>query len=625
MQFGDGRFLLTMCCAAVLGTGASATPQTSTTRPTTPALPGPVRDPGGSGAVPLPPTGNGTISGTIAVSPSGLPAAAVRVAIYGRDVPNRSTLTDGEGRFSFAGLPVGRYTITAAKPGHVNITYGQRRPGGSGTEIPLAEGQRVQIALQIPRGAVITGTVLDERGEPAIGVQVRGVRMLARGQRREMMSSSTDDRGIYRLHSLQPGNYAVCASPRNMGPQTESQRTQMELDSLRRSIENFSAAQSDQVRRQMAARLAQLKEQLQSQPVTGYAPVCYPNSVSADSGTIAVAAGEERSAIDLQLVLTPVARVEGTIVRPPGTDQHQVMLQLSTSEGAASDFDRGQGASVDDNGRFLFQSVPPGQYTLTALMTAPDSDRPNRAGVVRPPQPRYWARTDVAVAGQDVSDIVLELQRGATVSGHFVFDGTHQQPPSDITRGQISIFPFSPQTMGFAFESNARGTIDASGRFTIPDVLPGKYRFSASFPGPLPWLAQEIVISGQDALDFPLEVKPSQNVTGVVMTLTDQQAELSGSIVDEKGQPATEHTILLYAADPKYWIPQSRRVRAIRAGADGYYTFRAVPPGDYRLTTLVDPDPDLLNQREVLEQLDPSSVRITLGKGEKRVEHVRVR
>ena len=66
-------------------------------------------------------------------------------------------------------------------------------------------------------------------------------------------------------------------------------------------------------------------------------------------------------------------------------------------------------------------------------------------------------------------------------------------------------------------------------------------------------------------------------------------------------------------------------IRTVRAGADGLYNFRIVPPGEYRLTTLVDPEPGIWYDRDVLEQLDSSSIRIVLGEGEKKVENVRIR
>ena len=50
-----------------------------------------------------------------------------------------------------------------------------------------------------------------------------------------------------------------------------------------------------------------------------------------------------------------------------------------------------------------------------------------------------------------------------------------------------------------------------------------------------------------------------------------------------------------------------------------------LPPGDYRLTTLMDPEPGSWFDRQLLEQLDTTSARITLLEGEKKVEHLRVR
>ena len=40
----------------------------------------------------------------------------------------RTVHTDAEGRFVFANLPTGRYTVEASKPGFVRTAYGARRP-----------------------------------------------------------------------------------------------------------------------------------------------------------------------------------------------------------------------------------------------------------------------------------------------------------------------------------------------------------------------------------------------------------------------------------------------------------------------------------------------------------------
>ena len=145
---------------------------------------------------------------------------------------------------------------------------------------------------------------------------------------------------------------------------------------------------------------------------------------------------------------------------------------------------------------------------------------------------------------------------------------------------------------------NPQATVEANGRFTVSDVLPGSYRVSAALPG-VPsaapaWVVQSITVDGEDALDMPLDVKGRGAINGMVVTLTDRITELSGLVVDDKGKPATEHTLVLYPVDEKYWFFQSRRIRTTRAGEDGRFSFRVVPPGDYRLATLLDPEPGVV-------------------------------
>jgi hypothetical protein len=108
---------------------------------------------------------------------------------------------------------------------------------------------------------VITGMVLDERGDPAINTFVRGMRfMLTAGQRRlqQTAGANTDDRGIYRIHSLEPGDYVVCASARPLANMSDSQRLQMEIEAMRRSVENTPVGNPAALQ-QMTARIAQLQ------------------------------------------------------------------------------------------------------------------------------------------------------------------------------------------------------------------------------------------------------------------------------------------------------------------------------------------------------------------------------
>src|SRR5688572_23670611 len=203
------------------------------------------------------PAGTASVSGTVVVAGTGQPARRARVTLNATEGGgSRTAMTDEEGRYAFNELAAGRYTISVSKTGHVGVTYGQTRPGRPGTPIQLTDGQKFAANLQLPRGSVITGTVVDEYGEATAGTQVRVMRYVMQGGRRTLQQAgngSTDDRGIYRVYGLQPGDYIVAALPRNVGPGVDVARLQAELAAVRERI--ASAAPGDgTVARELATR-----------------------------------------------------------------------------------------------------------------------------------------------------------------------------------------------------------------------------------------------------------------------------------------------------------------------------------------------------------------------------------
>ena len=88
------------------------------------------------------------------------------------------------------------------------------------------------------KNAAITGMVVDEAGEPLVGIQVTSVRRTNVGGRRRFtpgVTATTDDRGIYRLARLVPGDYAVAIQSSQvsiMPAGLEQQLTPQELADL---------------------------------------------------------------------------------------------------------------------------------------------------------------------------------------------------------------------------------------------------------------------------------------------------------------------------------------------------------------------------------------------------------
>ncbi len=136
-----------------------------------PALPQ-VRDAGRGPAV----VETANVSGTL-VTDEATPRPVRRATMTLGGVPGygRVTVTDNAGHFAFAGLPAGRFTLAAARPGYVTGTYGVRRPGRPGVPIAVGDGQHVDITMTIVRGAVITGTIVDPHGRPMPNVRVEAL------------------------------------------------------------------------------------------------------------------------------------------------------------------------------------------------------------------------------------------------------------------------------------------------------------------------------------------------------------------------------------------------------------------------------------------------------------------
>jgi len=147
------------------------------------------------------------------------PLANVRVTLYREPGPTavRETLTEIDGGYTFPQLPAGAYTIRASSPGWLATSFGQQKPERSGALLVLGNGEsRKELTIMLFRGGVITGRIRTENGQALVGATIEAFRLrhsVTGSAIYAVQSTNSDDRGEYRLIGLSPGEYLVRAIP----------------------------------------------------------------------------------------------------------------------------------------------------------------------------------------------------------------------------------------------------------------------------------------------------------------------------------------------------------------------------------------------------------------------------
>jgi hypothetical protein len=563
-----------------------------------------------------------------------VPAAPIRLGAAGQYIetapqPPPQVYTDGQGRFVFRDLVRGSYGVSARASGYLPGSYGQRRLNGPSSQIALDDdGRKIDAVIRIWRQASIGGTVRDEVGEPVVGIQVTLLRSVVMNGRRQLAPAqgvSSDDRGMYRIGGLAPGNYLVFV--RNT---TSSIPMSTVEDSMKPVTGPAAQAARGEMMRELSMAGVQVgapgiqvgDQQIHTQggmygrslvgPLPGadarmlvYQTTFYPSATTASQAmSVTLAAGEEKAGIDLQLKLSPAFRVSGRLQGPDGPAANfAVKLQPGNLDEFVTDNGFETSSTVTDAfGQFTFLGVPTGQYTLTALRVprpAPGPPPPPPvvlssigAGVsppmpqqpVMPTEPTLWARVPVSVGDADLSGLSVLLGVGARVRGRVDFQGASPRPPAQrLQQLNLNLSVADGRSFNVGF-TPARPAAD--GTFTTMSYPPGKYYLSVSSPGP-PWWTRSILVGGREAMDTPFDLQ--SDLSGVVVTFTDQTNELAGTVQRTGAPNEPNPMIVLVPADFQRSLDEGvmpRRFRTAPVSATGQYSFRNLIPGEYLITAV---------------------------------------
>jgi hypothetical protein len=593
------------------------------------------------------------IIGRVVDASSGTPVSAATISVSGARaggaVPR--LITDSQGRFIYRNLRAGSYNLTATKPGYSDGAFGRRRPGGPSQSVELAVGERnTAVTIPIWKHATISGTVTDEAGEPVIGASLRSMRRTVANGRilfRDTGSSTTDDRGRFRIPRLDPGDYIVSVDVPNAtvpaslvdayrGASTPDDPQRRALSSTVFEVGSRSVSTTGSHVTRVGDHVITLPTSLTVPNATGwptavYSTTYYPGtSVPARAKVIAIGSGEERDAVDVQLQPVPAVRVSGSVMTPEGPAAFVALTLEHPPEQRFPNIAVAT-AATDANGRFVFAAVPAGAYVLRATQAPAAASAPERTSTIiqgpggtmistvmtgggstpLPTGPTWWLETPLQVAGRGVDDVVLQMQQGARFSGRIEFEGTAKPPAADrVSRIVVSFEPEDGERTRFS----RRAEITENGTFRTLGLPGGEY-LARVLGVPAPWALKSIMYKGRDLADQPIAIS-SNDIAGVVVTFTDRATTLSGTVHGGSGVDP-DAAVLIFPTDSTLWWAAlaNRRVRHNRVSATGTYTFSGLPSGSYYVVAVEEETTSEWNTRESLEALASQATQITIVEG----------
>jgi hypothetical protein len=460
------------------------------------------------------------ISGTVVDAIKSEPVARANLSI--QSVPDRETRTataDAKGRFTFDGVPPGKYALTAEARGFTRQGYDQHE--GFFSAIVAGPGLISEgLVFRLKPDAVITVKVRDEFDEP---VRTGTARLFqeemeeGRQQVRLRGLAPLNEEGIGNFAHLPAGKYFVAVTAQPWYAQQYSPGSGADG---RASLLDVAY------------------------PITYYGNTTEPAAAS----PIRVQMGERTTA---EVILTAVPSAHLEIVLPDesaGASDGATLEQLSFGGYPIEVEVQGVQTRPD---HVQFHGFAPGHYRLNLYRFA------DRKTTTR--------HREIDIAGDmDIESDGSELAAHPAVSGTVSFEGMTGVPPQALLQ---LIDSRSAQTV--AAQISAAGEFEISG-----DVAPGRYELQvANAPG---FAIDRLTAAGARVRGTSLEIDSSDSVR-LKVTASRALSKVEGVALQNK-QPVAGAMVILVPRDPQ---ASPARFRRDQSDSDGTFTLAAVLPGDY--------------------------------------------
>jgi len=522
-----------------------------------------------------------TLHGVVrnAATGEGLPRALVRI----EGDANTGVLTDGDGRFEIANIPVGPQQVEVRKPGFLDrgmLAAGATSGPGQALMAMPAGGHNVLVAAEMPdvvftltRAGAIRGQVDLSTGEPAEGIAITlAQRTIEDGRVLWQQAATTKTRsdGTFRFGGLADGDYALFSEPA--------------------MASDLDGAPGGAGQRQ------------------GYARVYYPDARDpSGAGMIHVANGQETQA-NLSLTLEPFHAVTAAVLFPQGVPPAGAAANLSAVVLDNAGRQLPYQAQYDEQGQSVQAELPDGSYTLL-VTSIPIPDR--RGGPGNPNAGVLAGSVDVTVAGRAVPNLRLVMSPA-------------RPSPVQLTVRRNAAAPVAAGTVEVRV-SQASGWIDDSMMAELArGVPPGPLEAIYTRPGSY-WVhtasqsslcEASFTAGGANLAREPMAIGLSGSAPPMELTMRDDCASLQLSLPEEMDSIAAgEEPFFTVYAVPDFDSTSEVQAVTLRASTGGTVTLNGLTSGDYHVYAFAGTVELAYRNRDALAALASRGQAITLSPG----------
>ena len=500
-----------------------------------------------------PPSATGSIEGHVLIGQSDepLPYALVLLRSLGTMAIEQSVMADADGHFRFPGRSAGRYQLRVRAAGYI-IDPSAGVSAEPGVIDLRANDIRTDLHLRVVRGAVVTGFVTDDLGDPLVDQQVDIAAVVDGPEERRLTlqnTTFTDDRGLYRFSSLSAGRYVVFAS---------------------RSPSQVFGSNTD------------------VQPV----PTYYPGVLTAaEADAIVVAEGGLAEHVNFAAVLARHSVVSVVVYDSSGVQARDAAVFLQPTGSLSKVQIRAQPSA---DGSFVVPNVPRGDHDLIGVV-----ERTGMSG--------EFAVLRFTVDGDPAVSHTLHTNRASQLSGVLEIDREADRWPA----ARLSVTAMSPNLgTPTVLGADGKGIVQPNGHFTMT-VLPGArlVQVEGLPPG---WAVTSVTLGGRPMTDRLFEFVAGHDVLNARITVSSRLASVTGHLKAESPGNFSGVSVVLFSRDPSQWVRNGRSVIVVPVERDGSFRVPGLRPGDYWAAAIRALEPARLEQREFLVELSRTSTSVRL-------------